>query len=413
MRRNENGSGRGRREFLKKGIAGLAGAAALPSLIGGGARAQESEPERKQQYPVRTLGKTGITVPVVSMGVMNADNPNLVKVALERGITYLDTAHYYQRGRNEEMVGSVIKDVPRDAFYLATKARASTVDRHTRGESEQAEPETVQSFIQKVELSLKRLQQEYVDILYLHSATNKEDVMSEHAVTAMQRLKKEGKIRFMGVSTHRSEHEVIDAAVESGVYDVVLTAYNFRMENRAKVEAAMAAAAAAGLGIVAMKTQAGVYWDKTRTKQINMSAALKWALQNKNVHTSIPGFTTFDQLETDLAVLRDSALTPEEREDLQLGEKTGMRGLYCRQCEICIAQCPHGLEIPTIMRSYMYAYGYRNLSEARETLSALHMKSVPCSTCDTCSVRCAQGFDIKDRVTDVARLRNVPADLLG
>lgn len=413
MKRSTDETGRGRREFLIKSMAGLAGAAVLPALIGGAAGAQESPEEQERGYPTRTLGKTGMTVPVVSMGVMNADNPNLVKAALDRGITYLDTAHYYQRGRNEEMVGSVIKDVPRDAFYLATKARASTVDRHTRGETEQAEPETVKSFIQKVELSLKRLQQEYVDILFLHSATNKEDVMSEHAVTAMQRLKKEGKIRFMGVSTHRSEHEVIDAAAASGVYDVVLTAYNFRMANRAKVEEAMASAAAAGLGIVAMKTQAGVYWDKTRSKQINMTAALKWALQNKNVHTSIPGFTTFDQLETDLAVMRDGALTPKELDDLQLGQKTGMRGLYCQQCARCIPQCPRGLEIPTIMRSYMYAYGYRNLAEARETVSALRMNSAPCSSCGTCGVRCAQGFDIKDRVTDVARLRDVPADLLA
>ena len=413
MKKHEMEPGRGRREFLKKSVTGIAGAAVLPIVLGSESRAQESKPQEKQTYPTRTLGKTGLTVPIVSMGVMNADNPNLVKVALERGITMLDTAHYYQRGRNEEMVGGVIKDVPRDTFYLATKARASTVDRHTRGESEQAKPETVKSFTQKVELSLKRLQQEYVDILYLHSATNAEDVTVEHAVTAMQQLKKDGKIRFLGISTHRNEPDVINAAVKSGVYDVILTAYNFRMQNRANVEVAMAAAAQAGVGIVAMKTQAGVYWDKTRTQKINMAAALKWALQNKNVHTSIPGFTTFDQLETDLAVMGVGALTPEEREDLHLGEKLGMHGLYCRQCETCIAQCPHGLEIPTIMRSYMYAYGYRNLAEAKETLSALRLRSVPCSSCDECSVSCAQGFDIKDRVTDVARLRNVPADLLG
>lgn len=413
MKKKKPSSGRSRRDFLIKSVSGIAGAAMAPSLLGRTARAEDAPPESKERYPVRTLGKTGITVPVVSMGVMNADNPDLVRVALERGITLLDTAHYYQRGRNEKMVGSVIKDFPRDSFYLATKARASTVDRHTRGEGELAKPETVSSFIQKVELSLTRLGQEYVDILYLHSAQSAEDVMIEHAITAMQRLKKEGKIRFMGVSTHRNEHEVIDAAVKSGLYDVVLTAYNFRMSNLAELKESMARAAGAGLGIVAMKTQAGVYWDRTRTKQINMTAALKWALGNEHVHTSIPGFTTFDQLETDLAVMKDLAMTPEEREDLGLGEKTGMRGLYCRQCSVCVAQCPHGLEIPTIMRSYMYAYGYRNLAEAKTTLDSLALRRIPCESCGSCTVRCAQGFDVKDRVTDIARLRNVPADLLA
>ena len=95
---------------------------------------------------------------------------------------------------------------------------------------------------------------------------------------------------------------MLDAAVECGIYDVVLTAYNFRQKNKEEMGEAMARAAKTGIGIVAMKTQAGAYWDKERQEPINMKAALKWALQNENVHTSIPGFTAFDQLELDLTV---------------------------------------------------------------------------------------------------------------
>jgi predicted aldo/keto reductase-like oxidoreductase len=408
----------GRREFLKKSAVGLAGATILPAFFDNEPRAH-AEPRKQAARPAgekfiaRTLGNTGITVPVVSMGVMNADNPNLVRAALEKGITLLDTAHYYQRGRNEEMVGSVIKDVPRDSYYLATKARASTVDRATRGENESEEPETVDSFIQKVELSLKRLSVDHVDILYLHSAKSAEDVMTDHVLTAMQRLKKDGKIRFIGVSTHGNEHEVIRAATESKIHDVVLTAYNFRMQNLVKVEEAIAGAAGAGLGIVAMKTQAGVYWDRERTNRINMKAALKWALQNEHVGTAIPGFTAFDQLDLDLTVATDIAMTPEEKEDLKLGIDMGFNGLYCQQCEHCVPQCPHGLEIPALMRSYMYAYGYRNPGLAKETLASIDTARIRCSSCSECAAKCVQGFDIKDRVMDIARLRDVPAEFLG
>ena len=96
---------------------------------------------------------------------------------------------------------------------------------------------------------------------------------------AFEKLKTSGKARFVGVGTHSNEPEVIRAAAESGFWDVILTAYNFRQSHREDVRAAIGQAAKAGLGVVAMKTQAGVYWDGTRRK-INMKAALKWVLQS-------------------------------------------------------------------------------------------------------------------------------------
>src|SRR5437660_5450450 len=74
----------------------------------------------------RTLGKTGLTMPVVSMGVMNADIPGLLRRSYELGIRHFDTAAGYEGGRNEEMVGSVIKDlgVP-PAVIIATRQHRS------------------------------------------------------------------------------------------------------------------------------------------------------------------------------------------------------------------------------------------------------------------------------------------------
>ena len=76
-------------------------------------------------------------------------------------------------------------------------------------------------------------------------------------------------------------------------------------------------ASKAGIGIVAMKTQAGVYWDEEKQNKINMKAALKWALQSPHVHTSIPGFATFDQLNEDLEVMSDITLTDKDKKDLR------------------------------------------------------------------------------------------------
>jgi len=396
-----------RRNFIKKSAAGLAGAAILPSMLKG-----ETKPPvktaGKTKMIYRTLGKTGLKLPVVSMGVMNADNPELVRAALDAGIVHLDTAWFYQMGRNEEMIGKVVKDRPRDSFVIATKVWEPR-DRQTGLFPEDAKPE---SFMEKFETSLKRLGMDYVDILYLHNISRKESALFEPYVALMKKLKKEGKARFIGVSTHKNEPEVIRAAADSKVYDVVLTAYNFNQDHREEVKKAIAYAAKAGLGIVAMKTQAGVFWDKEKQKPINMTAALKWVLQDENVHTAIPGFTTFDQLELDLTVMNDLTLTPKEKADLQPPKDPAMAGLYCQQCEQCVPQCPAKLEIPTLMRSYMYAYGYKNLEKARQTVELTDLTRLACNTCTTCNVKCAVGFDVKGRVLDITRIKDVPQDFL-
>jgi predicted aldo/keto reductase-like oxidoreductase len=400
-------SNKSRRSFIKRGVAGLAGAAFMPSILSSNPAKGTSSPGK---LIYRKLGKTGIKLPVVSMGVMNADNPQLVRAALEAGIVHLDTAWYYQFGRNEEMIGQVVKGRARDSFVIGTKVFEPR-DMRTGLFPADAKWDT---FIEKFHTSLKRLGLDYVDILYLHNVSRKESVTFEPYLAALKKMKKEGKARFIGVSTHRNEAEVIRAAAASNEYDVVLTAYNFKMENLADVKKAIDEAAKKGLGIVAMKTQAGVYWDgKERQFPINMKAALKWALQNENIHTAIPGMTTFDQLELDVSVMKDITLTPQEKADLVPPNGISRAGFYCDQCGKCLEQCPAGLAIPTIMRSYMYTYAYRNLGHARATLDLAPMAALPCQDCSVCRVNCTRGFNIKERTLDVARLRDVPADLLA
>jgi len=403
---SKSGIDKGRREFLKKSIAGII---VLPAVFNKNVKADEPK-SNSSKFIYRTLGKTGLKLPIVSMGVMNADNPNLVKAALDAGIVHLDTAHGYQRGRNEEMIGQVIKDRPRDSYVLATKVVADYQDDKTGLYTDKTKPE---SFIEKFETSLKRLDLDYVDILYLHNVVKKDAALFEPLLSALNNLKKAGKTRFIGVSTHRNEPEVIRAVTDSKVYDVVLTAYNFRQPHIIEMDSAIAHAAKAGIGIIAMKTQAGVFWDRERQRQINMKAALKWALANENIHTAIPGFTTFDQMNLDLSVMENLKLTPEEKKDLALGEEMGMEGLYCQQCGKCETQCRKSLDIPEIMRSYMYAYGYKNYEAARDTLEAISSDDKFCIDCRTCSVECNLGFDVKERIMDITRIQKIPAEFLA
>ncbi len=380
-----------RRNFLKLSATAGAALALSPASV------QANEVSMlKTKIPVRTLGRTGIKIPVLSMGVMNADNPAVVKAAYNSGIYHFDTANGYQNGRNEEMLGEFFADKPRSSFVIATKIKANQGD------------DAATQFLEKFETSLRRLRMNYVEILYFHAINKVDDVNYAPIVEAMVKLKKEGRAKFLGISTHSNEPAIIDAAVANGNYDVVLSAYNFRKDNKDELNAAIERAAKAGLGIVAMKTMAGVYLDKERTQKVNIKAALKWAWQNPNIHTAIPGFTSFEQLEECLDAASNIKLNKEEKQFLAATHDT----MYCNGCRICVEQCPKRLPIPDMMRAYMYSYGYKRPALAKEVISELAIAENPCGDCASCDVKCTAGFQIAEKVKDITRLQGIPAEFL-
>jgi len=399
--------GMGRRDFLKSSAAGLGGFIYLSSEKQP-LKMVEDKKEEDKKLAYRVLGKTGIKLPVITMGVMNTDNPSLVKAALNAEMFHLDTAQTYQRGTNEAMIGEELKGRPRDSFAISTKARLS-LDQKTGLYSAEA---TEEAYTQKIDMSLKNLGLEYVDIYHHHGIWVKETVLYEPVLKALEKAKKAGKIRAIGVSTHRNEPEVIQAAIDSKVYDVVLTAYNFRQQHAAEVKKAIARAAEAGLGVVAMKTIGGVrVMEKPGSESIDVKAALKWVLQDPNVSTIIAGFTTFDQMNMNLSIMKDMALTKREKESLH--RATLVSGLYCQGCGKCVSQCAYQLPIPDLMRAYMYVYGYRNLGEAQDLLFSLNLPAEVCGDCASCPVECLNRWNISDRIRNVARLGGVPRDFIG
>ena len=324
-----------RRTFLRSGLAGAAGLAIIDKT----ALAATSPEGNEIIY--RTLGKTGLKIPVVSFGVMRSDNSGLVKAAYDGGIKMFDTAHGYQNGRNEEMLGNFFTGIPRESFIIATKIGPAGVDRQTGKPSAET---TAADFLSRFEISLSRLKMSYVDILYMHGIDSLDVLRHKEIVNAMLDLKKKGKVRFIGVSTHKNEPVIMKAMAEDGIWDVVLTSYNFKQTYLDEMDIALQAAADAGIGIVAMKTMAGGFLDKERTKPVNTRAALKWALSNPNIHTTIPGITAFEHLTADLEVMTDITLSSAEKEEL-LAAGTN-QGLYCNACSNCLPGCRNGLPIP-------------------------------------------------------------------
>lgn len=384
-----------RRTFIKGSVLGASSAILATPALSNLSRQLEHSGKPKETFIRRPLGKTGIELPVVNMGVMRADNPALVRGALQAGMVLFDTAYGYQKGKNEAMLGEVLNERPRSSFVVATKIP----------------PDDKSAFLDKLDTSLGRLKMNYVDILYLHGATSRDTVLSEETLEALKIAKSSGKARHIGVSTHKNEPEVIQAAIESGVYEVVLSSINFKQDHYPALKAAIARAANAGIGIVGMKSMAGAFHDRERTRPVNCRAALKWVLQDPNVTTTIPGITTFEHLAENVSINSDITLTEQEKNDLALGKPEG--GLYCQGCEKCMPQCRRGLPIPEIMRAYMYTYGYTDPSMARTLLTSLHVEENPCRACESCDVVCAKGFAVSEKITDISRMVRVPEEFLG
>jgi predicted aldo/keto reductase-like oxidoreductase len=358
------------------------------------------------------LGRTGLRLPVVSMGSSYAIN--LFRAALDAGIVYFHTSSSYSDRNHERMLGETLRGLPRDSFVIATSPDLPYKPDSRSGLSldvgKEANPPLI---VKSLEGSLQRLRFDHVDIYYLPSVGLRQSALHEPYMKAFEKLKKEGKTRFVGITTHGNEPEVIRSAAESRFWDVVLTAYNFRQSYREEVRAAIGQAAMAGLGVVAMKTQAGVYWSRPLGRKINMKAALKWVLQDENVHTTIPAFSNYDEMRESLSIMEDLTLTPEERQDLRLGQALGLSGYYCQQCGNCLKQCPGGVNVPALMRASMYAFGHQQPGKALATLPGWTSADVACGRCHECNVRCVLGLDVKSRAMDMARLLEAPEQFLG
>jgi predicted aldo/keto reductase-like oxidoreductase len=388
-----------RREFIVKPIvwAGTASVLSRADLFAADSSAATSPAPLLQ----RPLGKTGITLPIVSMGVMNADVPGILRRAYELGIRHFDTAAVYQQGRNEEMVGNVIKELGvRDKVIISTKQgfRSSRTD-----------AEAKKRFIEGVEASLKRLQMDHVDILYHHGADSVDDARAQGPIEALHALKKDGKTRFIGISTHRTV-DIINEAIRLNTFDVALVTLNYTMAHDPAILSTIERAAKSGIGIVAMKTQAGgtVRPDAKLPKELppySQTALLKWVLNHDFISTAIPGFSTYEHLEQDFSVVRNLSYTEEEKNFLADKAFTA-EAEFCHQCGQCVEDCPKRVNIPTLMRSHMYAVQYRNASMAGTMLAAMRPgKGLDaCRECAACSATCRNSVQISRKIAQLKTL---------
>lgn len=184
------------------------------------------------------LGKSDIQVNPLALGA-NAigghnlyphldeeQNKDLLRFALDSGINFIDTAYRYGNGRSEELIGEVLKDYHRDDIIIATKAS------HAEDDNGEAIHRNDAPFLrQAVDQALARLHTDYIDLFYIHFPDGK--TPPREAVATLAQIKKEGKIRAIGVSNFSLDE--LKEANADGYVDVVQDEYNLIERQNEKI----------------------------------------------------------------------------------------------------------------------------------------------------------------------------------
>jgi aryl-alcohol dehydrogenase-like predicted oxidoreductase len=362
-----------RRNFLAAGLSLPAVSVSLPAA--GGVR-------------YRTLGRTGLKICEVGFGCMVTSDSSVIARAVDLGVNHFDTARVYQSGNNEPMVGAMLKP-HRQKVILSSKSLA----RDKAGA------------LKHLDESLAALKTDYLDIWYLHSKNRAADITGD-LLEAQAEAKKQGKIRFPGLSLHAGHAEVIPAVIATGKIDVVLLTYNFAMGGR--WESQIQSLAQAGIGVIAMKVMAGSLdrdpsYDYAKTHELLKRegaplAALKWVLRNPNVHCAIPSIKDADQLEENVSAM-SAPFTGKDKEVLA-AQLDLIRPLYCRMCGTCDGVCPKGMPVADVLRFLTYSDGYGEYALGRESFQSLpeEIRAVRCADCSACAVKCPNGVRVAQRL---------------
>jgi predicted aldo/keto reductase-like oxidoreductase len=336
----------------------------------------------------------------ISFGGGGIGSPDVVARAVERGVNYFDTSPDYSRTGSEQVIGQALKP-HRQKVFIASKF--CSANGHLPKDTPLAQ------IIASVESSLRRLQTDYLDVCIIHECNDLGRLMAPTFHEAFDRLKEQGKVRFLGVSSHTPNLEqVMRHAVDSGRFQMLLVAYNFK--NWPDLTNIFRDAHARGVGVVAMKTLKGaratVLENFVAGKQAFSQAAFKWVLSNQHVSGLVVSINDFHQIDEYLYAsgqkLTDADLALLEEYDQRIAHE------YCRPgCGQCLDRCPNGVPVDDVFRYAMYSEDYGWQAEAKERYARIPVdhNASRCASCPApCEAACPFEISIRRQLTRFDRL---------
>jgi len=293
-----------RRDFIK-------GTMAASVAIAGGGLVSSCGPYEAKGLATTVLGKTGVTVPRIALGLGSRwcaidDEDKALEVisyALDKGLYYWDTAASYENKKNgavsEERIGKILKDRRKEVF-ISTKVRERDPDKAMK----------------QIEESLKRLQIDQLDLLKIHNIMGGDELekIEKNIVEIVYRMKEEGLTRFIGFSGH-SEATALEHMADKYDFDSMLMALNhYNAKNGWKrEEKAIPAANSKGMGVMLMKVVRPIETDNT----LDPKEMIRYALSLEGVSGACIGTDSKKVVDGYVEILSNfKAMSDEEMDKL-------------------------------------------------------------------------------------------------
>jgi len=355
-----------RRDFLKTASITGVGAVLSQHLLRKEASAETAAKVVKNKtVPTRAFGRTGKNVSMLCLGGMFdiPANQIILKLALQFGVTYWDTAYVYGGGVSEKGIGKYFlkNQQDREKVFLVSKAKARNPEEMTH----------------QLETSLKRMNTGYIDLYFLHGVSNMDEVGNEARKWA-ETAKKQGKIKLFGFSTHQNMEECLMESAKLGWIDGIMTTYNFRLMHQNRMQEAVQACVEAGIGLTAMKTQGGGSVKTDSEEELRMAgrfvrngytdkqAKLKAVWEDKNIASICSQMPDSTILMSNISTaLDDTGLSAKDMTFLKQYALKTCSG-YCTGCtSLCETEVGGSVPIGDVMRYLMYQqhYGERDFAK--------------------------------------------------
>lgn len=301
-----------RKDFLRKTSAGLL---TFGLFKGNPFKYANLTTAQKQASPEnRKLGRTGIRVRPVGYGTSRTMEPTLVKSVIDRGINFLDTGRSYYNGQNEVMIGKVIQGI-RKELIIQSKISLRLREKGDSLNSTAVSRRITNMMQSSLTESLKALQTDYIDILLIHGAESVDIINHEAIIDFFRSAKEKGQIRACGFSSHSNQIELLNAANENRLYDVIMIPYNHKGSYRHSrsgsysewdqpaLEVELEKAEKNNIGIVAMKTCSGGPYSPSSESKPSYKAALEWILDHSYIATTATAMGNMNELNEDVKAM--------------------------------------------------------------------------------------------------------------
>jgi len=295
-----------RKEFLVKTLTGIAAMGLIPELING---------ENQDVSHQRKLGNTGILVSPLCYGATRTNDESLIKYALEKGMSFIDTGRAYGNGNNEKLVGRAVAGI-RKSVAIQSKIELGLSELPSKGKGKKGAEEIRTVLSSRLEASLKAINSEYFDVILYHDALDENLLFHNETMKFFDEMKKSGKIRAHGFSTHNDRMNLLSRNNIEGFYDVIMVPFNHKGSfthsitgeyakwDQEKLISLLTAAWEKGKGVIAMKTCSGGPYSSSPDKKPDFMEAVRWVLQHNFISAAAVAMANFEQINEHLPLLK-------------------------------------------------------------------------------------------------------------